>query len=252
MYRANHTKALLMEGNAAYGMIHALAHPQVAEMIAQAGYDFVVIDGEHGPGDMHDHLLCLQAVATTPATAILRVPSNDAVILKRVLDLGVEGVMIPDVSTAEDACAAVDACRYPPRGKRGFSAATVRASDYRLNIKRYLSDDGAELLVCVMIESERGVENAAQIAAVEGVDVVQLGPFDLTYDLGIPGQFEHPLFLQAISEIESAVAAKGKILGGMPLPGMPLQTILDRGYRFITVGADVPIFSEALAARRPA
>lgn len=247
MYRSNRTKADLKNGKAVYGMIHALAHPQVAEMIGLAGYDFIVIDGEHGPGDMQAHLACLQAVAATPATAILRVASNDEVLLKRVLDLGVEGVLVPDVSTAAEARAAVASCLYPPRGKRGFSAATARASDYCLNINQYVADDGSELLVCLMIESAEGVENAAEIAAVEGVDVVQLGPYDLTYDLGIPGQFEHPTFLEALATVESATLAAGKILGGVPLPGLPLETILKRGYRFITTGADVPIFSEALA-----
>jgi 4-hydroxy-2-oxoheptanedioate aldolase len=251
MYRPNRTKAHLGEDKAVYGMIHSLAHPQVAEMIGLAGYDFVCIDGEHGPGGLHDHLACLQAVAATQATAILRVASNDPVALKRALDLGIEGVLIPDISTAEEARAAVAACLYPPRGMRGFSAATARASDYCLNVKQYLADDGAELLLCLMIESAKGVENVGEIAAVEGVDVIQLGPFDLTYDLGIPGQFEHPRFLEAMAKVEASVKAAGKILGGVPLPGLPLQTILDRGYRFITIGADVPIFSEVLRMRLP-
>jgi len=247
MYRNNRTKANLKEGKAVYGMIHALANPQIAEMIGQAGYDFIMIDGEHGPGGMQAHLACLQAVAATPATAILRVASNDEVALKRALDLGVEGVLIPDVRTGAEALSAVASCLYPPRGKRGFSAGTVRASDYCLNINKYLADDGAELLICLMIESAKGVENAADIAAVEGVDVVQLGPFDLTYDMGIPGQFEHPDFLEALAAVESATLAAGKILGGMSLPGLPMESVLERGYRFITTGADVPMFSEALA-----
>ncbi len=251
MYRLNRTKARLGEGKATYGMIHGLACPPVAEMIGLAGYDFVVIDGEHGYGGVRDHLACLQAVAATSATAILRVAANDAVALKRALDLGVEGVLIPDVRKAREARAAVAACLYPPRGIRGFSAGTARASDYCLNIQQYLADDGKELLVCLMIESAEGVRNARKIAAVEGVDVIQVGPFDLSYDLGIPGQFEHPKFLEAMAEVEAAANAEGRVLGGVPLPGVPPQTLLDRGYRFITVGADVPVLSEALAKRLP-
>ncbi|MDJ0926674.1 MAG: aldolase/citrate lyase family protein [Gammaproteobacteria bacterium] len=251
MYRPNHTKSLLTSGKPAYGMIHSLAHPPVAEMIGQAGFDFVVIDGEHGQGGMGEHLNCLQAVAATPATAIFRVAANDPVRLKRVLDLGVEGVLIPDVSTAAEAEAAVAACQYPPRGKRGFSAPTARAADYSYAVERYLADDGSELLICPMIETARGIENAAAIAAVEGVDVVQIGPFDLSYDLGIPGQFDHPDFLAAVVELEAAANAAGKILGGVPLPGAALDDILQRGYRFITLGADVPLLAEALAGRVP-
>ncbi len=247
MYRTNQCKAKLNNDTAVYGMVHGLAHPMIAEMIGLAGYDFIVIDGEHGPGGMQTHLATLQAVSATPATAILRVDSNDEVALKRALDLGVEGVMIPDVRTGEQAQDAIASCLYPPRGKRGFSAGTARASDYCLNINQYLTDDGAELLICLMIESASGVENAAQIAATEGVDVVQLGPFDLTYDMGIPGQFDHPDFLDAMAEIEKATLAAGKILGGMALPGLPPDAVLEKGYRFITAGADVPMFSEALS-----
>lgn len=251
MYRPNRTKNNLKKDKAVYGMVHALAHPQIAEMIGLAGYDFVVIDGEHGPGGLQEHLACLQAVAATPATAILRVASNDAVALKRVLDLGVEGILIPDVQTAEEARAAVAACFYPPRGTRGFSAGTARASDYGLNVEQYTSDAGSELLVCLMIETARGVDNAREIAAVKGVDVVQLGPFDLSYDLNTPGQFEHPKFLGAVAAVVEAVKAEGKVLGGVPLPGLDLEALLERGYRFITMGADARIFSEALTARLP-
>lgn len=246
MYRKNQCKEKLQNNQAVFGMVHSLAHGQVAEMIGQAGYDFVMIDGEHGPGDMQAHLACLQAVAATPASAIFRVASNDPVRLKRALDLGVEGVLIPDVSTAEQAQQAVAACLYPPRGKRGFSAATARASDYCLNIDQYINDDGAQLLICLMIESAEGVKNVADIAAVEGVDVVQIGPFDLSYDMGIPGQFEHPEFIEALTAVETATLKAGKILGGVPLPGLPMETVLERGYLFITAGADVPMFSEAL------
>lgn len=246
MYRRNLTKAKLLEGETVYGFIHCLAHAQVAEMIGQAGYDFVMIDGEHGPGGMSEHLACLQGVAATPATAILRVAANDTVMIKRALDIGIEGILVPDIRTVEEAGAAAAACFYPPVGNRGFSAGTVRASDYCLNVKKYTGDDGAELLVCLMIESAQGVENVRGIADIEGVDVIQVGPFDLTYDLGIPGQFEHPKFLEAMDKVEAEVKAAGKILGGVPLPGMPLEIILERGYRFITMGADVPMISEAL------
>ena len=122
----------------------------------------------------------------------------------------------------------------------------MRASDYGLNIAGYLAGDGRELLLCMMIESAKGVRNVHSIAAVEGVDVIQLGPFDLSYDLGIPGQFEHPKFLAALKKIESGVKKAGKILGGIQLPGQPLEAVLARGYRMITVGADVPMLSSVM------
>jgi|TARA_Y100000310_G_C20699465_1_gene828363 2-keto-3-deoxy-L-rhamnonate aldolase RhmA len=249
MFRKNRTKARLNNGKAVQGIVHGLADPQVAEMIGLAGYDFIVIDGEHGSGGMQQHLACLQAVAATPTTAIIRVASNDEVAFKHALDLGAEGVLVPDVRTVAEAKAAVDACFYPPRGKRGFSAPTVRASDYSININKYMANNGDDLLICLMIESAEGVANAKQIAKVKGVDVVQLGPFDLSCDLGIPGQFEHPKFTRAMAEVEKATLAAGKILGGVPLPGLPLEEVLARDYLFITMGVDVPMLSEALTAR---
>jgi 4-hydroxy-2-oxoheptanedioate aldolase len=251
MLRPNRTKAKLLENQPAFGLIHALAHPPVAEMIGLAGYDFIVIDGEHGLGDLAAHLACLQAVAATPATAILRLASKDLAQVRRSLDLGIEGVMVPDVRDGKEAKAIAAACFHPPRGTRGFSAATIRASDYGLNAKHYVASDSAQLLLCLMIESARGVENVRRIAETDGVDVIQVGPFDLSYDLGLPGQFEHPQFLEALDRIEAGVKAAGKQLGGVPLPGLPLETALERGYRLITLGADVPLLASALKGAIP-
>jgi 4-hydroxy-2-oxoheptanedioate aldolase len=252
MYRPNRMKSRLREGEVAYGIVHGLACASAAEMIGMAGYDFVLIDGEHGSGDHQSHLASLQAVAGTPATALYRVENNDPVLLKRALDLGVEGIMVPNVTTAEEAQAAVAGCLYPPRGIRGFAAGAVRASDYGLHVKKYLKDDASELLICVMIESRMGALHAADIAAVEGVDVIQIGPFDLSYDLGVPGQFDHPLYVEAQDWIERAAADAGKAMAGAPMPGLSLERLLERKYRMITLGADVMFLSMGLAATLPA
>jgi 2-keto-3-deoxy-L-rhamnonate aldolase RhmA len=251
MYRSNNSKAKILKGESAYGMIHALASPRVAEMTGLAGYDFIVLDGEHGPGGTAELVACLQAVASTPITPVMRVAPNDFSQVRRALDLGVEGVMVGDVATGEEASEIVSACFYPPRGTRGFSAGTVRATDYGMSIDNYLADGGENLLICLMIESAEGIENVGAIAAVDGVDVIQIGPFDLTFDLGIPGQFDHPRFAEALEKIERGVKDAGKILGGVPLPGLPLETLHERGYRFITMGADVPLLAGALKEALP-
>jgi 2-keto-3-deoxy-L-rhamnonate aldolase RhmA len=252
MFRTNALKELLGRGQIAYGVIHALPSPTAAELIGMAGFDYVLIDGEHGPGDHQSHLQSLQAVAATPATALIRVENNDRTVLKRALDLGVEGVMIPNVSSAEEAREAVAGCRYPPRGARGFAAGMVRASDYGLRIRDYMSNGESELLIAVMIESAAGAKNAAAIAAVDGVDVVQVGPFDLSYDLGVPGRFDDPRYLAAQVAIEDAVLEHGKVLGGAPMAGIGLDYLQDRGYRLVTLGADVMYLSQGLAAALPA
>lgn len=246
MFRPNRTKKKLQENTPAYGVLSSLANTHVAEMIGLAGCDFAVIDGEHGLGGESEHVACVQALAATPATSVLRVPSRDTVAVRRALDIGVEGILVPDVRTAEEANAIVQACFYPPKGRRGFSAGTLRAADYGFAVQEYVASEGAELLLCLMIESGEGVDNVADIAAVDGVDVIQVGPFDLSHDLGIPGQFDHADFADALKRIEAGTRGAGKHLGGMLLPGLGLEELIDRGYRMITVGADVPMLAAAL------
>jgi 2-keto-3-deoxy-L-rhamnonate aldolase RhmA len=152
------------------------------------------------------------------------------------------------VRTPEEAAAIAGACFYPPRGQRGFAAGTLRAANYGFAVDDYVASNGGELLLCLMIESAEGVDKVAEIAAVDGVDVIQVGPFDLSYELGVPGQFDHPRFVEALQRIEAGVRAAGKVLGGMPLPGLDLDRLLDRGYRMITLGADIPMLAGALRA----
>lgn len=246
MYRPNRTKNKLLEDKPAWGVLHSLAHPPVAEMIGLSGCDFVVLDGEHGLGSEPQHVACMQALAATPATSVLRIPSRDPVAVKRALDLGVEGILVPDVRTPEEARTIAQACFYPPRGKRGFSAMTIRGADYGFSVDDYVRSQGSELLLCLMIESSEGVDNAEEIAAVDGVDLIQVGPFDLSYELGIPGQFDHADFAAALARIEAGTKKAGKHLGGMPLPGLGVEALLERGYRMITLGADIPMLAGAL------
>jgi 4-hydroxy-2-oxoheptanedioate aldolase len=246
MFRPNALKSRLARGEASFGVVHALANASVAEMIGLAGFDFVLIDGEHGTGDHQAHLSCLQAVAATSATALLRVEANDRTVLKRALDLGIEGVMVPDIRSAEEARQVVAACRYPPQGVRGYAASGVRGSDYGFQTPAYLSEFASRFLIAVMIESKAGVENAPAIAAVEGIDVIQIGANDLSYDLGVPEQLDHPLLRASIDAVEAAAIAHGKTLGGATLPDRDAPALIQRGYRLITVGRDVGLLAKAL------
>jgi 4-hydroxy-2-oxoheptanedioate aldolase len=248
MFRANSLKSRLLNGQPVYGVVHALANPSVAEMIGLAGFDFVLIDGEHGTGDHQLHLHCLQAIAGTPATAMMRIESNDRTVIKRALDLGIEGIMVPNISSAAEARDVVAACRYAPAGNRGFAASGVRASDYGFQADTYLKEYASRLLIAVMIENRTGVDNAADIAAVDGVDILQIGANDLSYDLGIPEQLDHPLLYSAVRKIEAAARANGKILGGAPLPRADVAALAARGYGLITVGRDVGMLGKALSA----
>jgi 2-keto-3-deoxy-L-rhamnonate aldolase RhmA len=246
MFRPNQVKRRMGADQPVFGVVHTLSHPATAELLGMAGCDFVLIDAEHGQGDHQAHLGCLQAVSATPAHSIVRLASDDRNAIKRILDLGAEGVMIPNVSTADQARAVVAACRYPPHGVRGFAASGVRASSYGVQAGAYLADVEAELLIVVMIETAEGVRNAAAIAAVDGVDVVQVGANDLSYDLGVPGELAHPALQTAIGEIETAVLQAGKLLGGAPT-SRSAADLIARGYRMITVGRDASFLAGAVS-----
>ena len=193
MFRVNTLKQRLRAGKRALGCWTVLGSPPVIELLALCGFDYLLLDQEHGFGEPSALLQSLQAMAATPAcTSIVRVPSNDPNYLKRVLDAGVESVMVPNIQTAEDAREVVAACRYPPAGRRGSALGSARASDYGIRAADYRDAAADELLIICQIESVRAVENIDAIAAVDGVDVLFIGPYDLSGTLGHLGDFKHP------------------------------------------------------------
>jgi len=217
----------------------------VAEIVAQAGYDCVMIDLEHGPGSTLDAISLMQAVQGRACAALLRVPENNPVWLKRVLDAGVAGVMVPAVDTPEEAAAAVAACRYAPRGGRGMAATVVRASEYGADWRAYLTRVEEQLLIICQIESRAAVAAAAEILGVEGVDMVFIGPFDLSASLGHLGDPDHGAVREAILSVEAAAKAAGKLLGGIPTPGRSAQDLYAAGYDLVLADSDVGLLRDA-------
>lgn len=241
-------KEAMADGGAVNGCWINLFSPLVAEIVAQAGYDAVLIDLEHGPGSVLDAISIMQAVQGQDCGALLRVPANDPVWLKRVLDAGVDGVMVPSVNNAQDAAAAVAACRYPPKGTRGMAATVVRASRFGLDWQDYTARAAEELLIMCQVESAQAVENVSAIADVEGVDMLFIGPFDLSASLGFLGQPDHETVMTAISKVEAAAKAAGRLLGGIPTPGRSAQALYDAGYNLVLADADVLLLRDAAGA----
>lgn len=248
MYRENALKKRLIAGARANGCWLHLDSPVAAEILALAGFDSFIIDHEHGPGDLVGATRLMQAMSATPASPILRVPWNDPVMLKRALDTGVEGVMIPSVSSAAEAAAAVAACRYPPRGVRGAAYGLTRAADYGLSATQYVETAHENLLIICQIESRDAVAAAAEIAAVDGVDMLFIGPFDLSGDMARLGQFDDPEFRALRAEAEAAVTASGKLLGGIPVAGDMPPDMATRGYNYIVSGSDILLLRDAAVA----
>ncbi|MBC7305811.1 MAG: 2-dehydro-3-deoxyglucarate aldolase, partial [Dietzia sp.] len=192
----------------------------------------------------------LQAVAAYPVTPVVRVPIGDAVVIKQVLDLGAQNLLVPMVSSADDARAAVEAVRYPPRGRRGVGSALARSARWN-RVEGYLAEADGHVSLVVQIETAEGVAAAAEIAAVDGVDGVLVGPADLAASLGHLGQQRHPDVVAAVHRTLEAVRAAGMPVGVNAFDPDVARAYVAAGASFVIVGADVALLargSEALAA----
>ena len=248
MHRRNAFKSRMRAGEQTIGCWLHLNSGIAAELLALAGFDALIIDHEHGPGDLAGAIQAMQAMSATRASPILRVPANDPVAIKRALDIGVEGIMIPGVNSAAEASAAVAACRYPPHGIRGAAYGMVRASDYGLATKAYADGLHDNLLIICQIETATAVEAIPDIAAVDGVDMLFIGPNDLSGSIGKLGRFDDPEYLALKRRAEETILASGALLGGLATPVEGPDEMLRRGYCLVTAASDVSLLRDAARA----
>jgi 2-keto-3-deoxy-L-rhamnonate aldolase RhmA len=206
-------RRLLHDPGPVHSAILAIPDAGVAGILGHSGFDYVVIDAEHAPFTLESMRGCVDALAASPAASVIRVAVNDPVHVKQALDLGADGVQVPTVHDADGAAAAVSAARYSPDGTRGVGLG--HASRYGANAQEYLAGANARIAVIAMIESARGVENASEIAATPGLDGVVIGPFDLSADLGLLGQVEHPVVQAALDRVIDSCVAAGMKVGSL-------------------------------------
>jgi len=211
--RPNRTKQLIASGKAAVGGFLAIPSPEIVEMMGHAGLDFVIIDTEHGPADNETVGNMIRAAEATGITPLVRVRwVNDPSLILRALDLGAQGVQVPMIEDAETARRVVSFSRYHPLGRRGLAG--VRAAHYgAIPLAEYVEMANREVMVICQIETVKGVDHAAEIAAVPGVDVIFVGPVDLSQSLGYPGQRQHPLLLETMQRVFAAAKAAGVAAG---------------------------------------
>ncbi|MDW6024009.1 aldolase/citrate lyase family protein [Mesorhizobium sp. BAC0120] len=238
MFRPNRLKARIRAGQKSFGTWLQSASPAFAEMAAVAGFDFIIMDEEHGMGGLQHAVDMMRAAACTDATFIVRVPSSDPTYLRRLVDAGVEGLLVPMVETAEQASAIVEAVRFPPRGRRGNAFDITRSSSFGL-VPDYYGRADDNLLIIVQIETALGVENARAIAEVDGVDVVFIGPTDLSGSLGMPGQTGAPEVNAAIEKATAATRAAGKPLATVPRIGRTANQLFDEGFLLVATGSEI-------------
>lgn len=216
-----------------------------AEMAGHAGFDWVLVDLEHGAGDYQNLLYQLQAIDGTPAAPLVRLAWNDPVRCKRVLDLGPSGVMIPWINSAEEAKRAVAAMRYPPDGIRGV-ASMNRACSFGLDFDDYFSRANKGLLLLAQIETREAVAAAEQIAATDGVDVLFVGPLDLSVSLGIVRQFDHPDLAAARAAVVAACRKHGKAAGILMAKESDIARVIDEGFTFVGLSSDGALVAQGM------
>ncbi|MEM9098890.1 MAG: HpcH/HpaI aldolase/citrate lyase family protein [Pseudomonadota bacterium] len=242
----NTFKAALTARTRQIGMWSALSSPVGAEILAHAGFDWVLIDMEHAPNDLPQVLAQAQALAVGPAPVLCRPAWNDTVLIKRVLDIGIQSLIIPFVQSAEEAQAAVAATRYPPEGVRGVAGGS-RASHYG-RVPGYQQNAAAQIAVVVQIETRDAVDRIEEIAAVEGIDALFIGPADLAASMGHLGDIQHQDVQATIAEAAQRCQAAGKPIGTLAVDKPIADRYFEIGYDFIAVGVDSVLLTRAADA----
>jgi 4-hydroxy-2-oxoheptanedioate aldolase len=236
--KQNTFKAALKSGQRPQiGLWLGLTDPICAEICAGAGFDWVLLDGEHSPNDVRSILSLLQAVAPHPAHPIVRPLEGDVQLIKQLLDIGAQTLLVPMVESADQAKQLVAAMRYPPHGIRGVGAALARASQWS-RVTNYLHQANDQMCLLVQVETRRGLENLDAIAAVEGVDGVFIGPADLSAALGHLGKPAHPDVQSAIEDAIHRIRAAGRAAGILTTDEALARRYLSLGCAFVAVGLD--------------
>lgn len=246
MPNGNPLKHKLLAGQACFGAWMLSASSDMAEILAFAGLDFLLLDHEHGQGSIDIAIGQLRAMKGTDCVGLLRVPANDHIYIKRALDAGVGGIMVPNVNGADEARRVVDACRYAPAGIRGAFGG-MRAMKYGFD-PGYYDSAFENLVVAVQVENADAIDAIPEIAAVAGVDVVFIGPRDLSATLGKLNQFDDPAVRGQIERAEAAILKSGRILGSTAMSGKAAMAMTQRGYRFIIGGSDVGLLGQGVRA----
>ncbi|MBX6311973.1 MAG: aldolase [Isosphaeraceae bacterium] len=245
--RSNHVKRKLREGGVSIGMfLFEFATTGIARITAEAGAEFAIFDMEHTGWSTETIRMLIATARSTEMIPLVRVPATEYHFIARALDMGAMGIMVPMVEDEEQARRIVQAAKYPPAGRRG-AAFGVAHDDYTGgDLAEKIRNANDEQLLVAQIETARGVEHVEAIAAVEGLDVLWIGQADLTTSLGIPGQYTHPAFLEAVARIAAAGRTHGKVLGYLALDIEEGKAMLSRGFRMLAYGGDLWLYQQAV------
>jgi len=241
----NTFKQRLQSGQAQIGLWLGLADPYCAELAANAGFDWLLIDGEHAPNDLRGLLGQLQAVAPYASQPVIRPVIGDTALIKQILDIGAQTLLVPMVESAEQARELVRAMHYPPSGVRGVGSALARASRWN-SIPGYLDKADAQMCLLVQIENLEGLARLDEIVAVDGVDGVFIGPADLSAAMGHRGNPGHPDVQAAIEDAILRISKAGKAAGILSADQKLARRYIELGAKFVAVGVDTTVLMRGL------
>ncbi len=238
-------KSRLLKGEKVIGPFMKLTSPALVEIFGLAGFDFMIIDAEHGPFNMETAENLIRAAELVKISSIVRVRSNDGSLISRALDLGAEGIIVPQVTSAEDARAVVRAARFAPEGERGVCR-YVRASGYTHEEKySYFKRANRETVVIIIIEGAEGVENLDEILKLRGIDSIFIGPYDLSQSLGLPGQIKHSLVVQKMQQVVERARDANIAVGTFVEDIASAREWMEMGVQFIAYRVDTGIIYQA-------
>ncbi len=243
----NRVKQQLAGGGVSIGtFVFEFNSTGIARLAAEAGAEFVIFDMEHTGWSIETIRMLIATTRAAEIVPLVRVPATEYHFLARVLDMGARGVMSPMVESAEQARRMAASCKYPPAGRRG-AAFTIAHDDYTAgDVPEKMRQANQETLLIAQIETAAGLAEVEEIAAVDGIDVLWIGQYDLSTSLGIAGQFDHPDFVGAVERIVAAAHRQGKAAGYMPLSVEDARLRLSQGFRCIAYGGDLWLYQEAL------
>jgi 4-hydroxy-2-oxoheptanedioate aldolase len=244
----NTLKARLASGAFVTAAWAELGNPDVAEILVRHGWDTILIDGEHGVGSLEDWVAVARAVEAAGGEPLLRVPDGSETMLKKVLDRGFKSLVVPMVNSVEQASDIARFCRYPPRGSRGYAAPIVRASQFGARPDYARGESHDELLLFIQCETPAAVAALPEIAAVDGIDGIFLGPNDLSATLGYLEQMEASEPQAAFARVEAAARASGTLLATVPGGGRSWKELRDLGYRLVAGVNDISFLISAAQA----
>ncbi len=224
----------IRNGDLLLGTVISIRSAEITEVLAQVGFDWLFIDAEHGGFDPHDALPLLQAAGNCPC--LIRVPAHDEIWLKKALDIGPAGIIVPQVNSAKEAQKVISLCKYPPVGTRGMGVS--RASQYGLNLAEYIETANSKTAIVLQAEHKTSAMNIEKIVNVEGIDAILVGPFDMSASFGKPGQLSDPEVLSAIDSITEVCKKADVTLATAVAGAVDAKKYIEKGYTLVSSGVD--------------